>query len=162
MCSDRPDTCSSSAAPSKKAGGRPSAGNRRSGKLSGDAREQQKRQLSAAVTYMKEHGLGKDAVWKVANLAIGKDVGGESGGREHVPPPEQRRWPLVHYMTLKRYWEKVVSETPGADTRAILTPKEEEDLVQILVACDDDPNEEPKDRREIRALIADALKLRLQ
>ena len=119
-------------------------GQRRSGKLSSRERVAQKEQLAAALEYMKSKGLGSDQLWTVAHLQDGS----------------QRRWPLINYMTFKRHWENAVSETPAVDSRAILTPQEEEDLVKIILLADDSPDDEAKTRPEIRDLIVDMLKVR--
>ena len=54
------------------------------------------------------------------------------------------------------------SETPAVDSRAILTPQEEEDLVKIILLADDSPDDEAKTRPELRDLIVDMLRVRLK
>ena len=101
--------------------------------------------------------MGVDDVAKVANLTIESDEGAHGGA---VAEP-RLRWPLINRQLLLRHYKKrhpADGKGGTRDERRVLTDKEEEDLVKVLFVAHD--RKEGKDHKEIRRLIADALKLR--
>ena len=103
---------------------------------------------------MKTNGMSGEDCATVIKLT--DDAGVPAEGATAQPTP---RWPLVNLRLLRRHFKEAETENPKEQHKgSILTTSEEKDLVAILQKAHDD--KDGKDRKEIRLLVADALKLR--